>query len=120
MEQITAIFLPPNVMSVYQSLDCGGIAMLMKNYTQCILYCMLGMYDERQEPQESAAAAKIPDGTKALDKAFAPHLHDVMDICFEVWNEIQANAIEKNCWRKCTLACEEMNNDAVPEQKESV
>jgi hypothetical protein len=32
---------------------------------------MLGMYKERQEFQESAAAAKVLDGTKGFDEGFA-------------------------------------------------
>ena len=100
--QIEVIFLPPNVTSVYQPMDAGVIAMLKKNYRYRLLLRMLDIFDERVDRREAAKAAKMAAGTMGLNEGYAPHVFDVIEILYEVWNEIPASKIKK-CWVKSTL-----------------
>lgn len=100
--QITVVFLPPNVTSVYQPMDAGVIAMVKKNYRYRLLRRMLDTFEERQSLRAAATAAKMKAGTIGLDEGHAPHLRDVMSILDEVWNEIPASKIS-NCWKKTTI-----------------
>lgn len=100
--QIEVIFLPPNVTSVYQPMDAGVIAMLKKNYRYRLLMRMFDIFEERQDRREAAKAAKMAAGTMGLNEGYAPHVFDVMEILYEVWNEIPASKIKK-CWVKSTL-----------------
>ena len=100
--QIEVIFLPPNVTSVYQPMDAGVIAMLKKNYRYRLLMRMFDIFEERQDRREAAKAAKMAAGTMGLNEGYAPHVFDVIEILYEVWNEIPASKIKK-CWVKSTL-----------------
>ena len=100
--QIEVIFLPPDVTSVYQPMDAGVIAMLKKNYRYRLLLRMLDIFDERVDRREAAKAAKMAAGTMGLNEGYAPHVFDVIEILYEVWNEIPASKIKK-CWVKSTL-----------------
>ena len=102
LRQVTVIFLPPNVTSVFQPMDCGVIALIKKNYRYRLLRKMLEIFEERQSRREAAKRAKMQAGTKGLKEGHAPHLKDAMDILYEVWSDTSALKV-KNCWIKSTL-----------------
>lgn len=76
--------------------------MLKKNYRYRLLMRMFDIFEERQDRREAAKAAKMAAGTMGLNEGYAPHVFDVMEILYEVWNEIPASKIKK-CWVKSTL-----------------
>eukprot|EP00984_Skeletonema_dohrnii_P031549 scaffold24154_cov78-Skeletonema_dohrnii-CCMP3373.AAC.1 len=98
--QVTVIFLPPNCTSMFQPMDAGVIAMLKKNYRTKLLMIMLETYDDRENLRRNAE--KMLAGTKGLSEGYPPHLRDVMDILFEVWEEVDPSAIRR-CWIKSQL-----------------
>jgi hypothetical protein len=63
---------------------------------------MFDIFDQRQVLRENAKKAKMASGTMGLSEGFAPHLCDVMDILYDVWNAIKPAQI-RHCWRKSTL-----------------
>ena len=100
--QVNVVFLPPNVTSMYQPMDSGVIAMVKKNYRYRLLRNMFEIFEERESLREAAKRAKMKAGTMGLNEGHTPHLKDVMDILFIVWNDIPAQKI-RNCWEKSTL-----------------
>jgi len=83
-------------------MDVGIIVMIKKNFRYCLLCNIFKIYEERQELQETAKKTKMARGAMGLNKDYAPHLFDVMEILVEVYNEIPASKV-KNCWIKTTL-----------------
>ena len=73
---------------------------------------MLDIFEERESLRAAAKTAKMRAGTMGLREGFPPHLKDVMDILYQVWEEIPAQKI-KNCWTKSTLVSfdPQTNND---------
>ena len=105
-EQIRVVFLPPNCTSVFQPMDSGVIAMLKKNYRTRLLRKMLETYDDRENLHRSAA--RMRNGTRGLSEGYPPHLRDVMDILFEVWEEVKLSSVH-NCWVKSQLIFSEQD-----------
>lgn len=100
--QVKVVFLPPNVTSMYQPMDSRVIAMVKKNYRYCLLRMILETFEERQVLHETAKRAKMGAGTMGLNEGHTPHLKDMMDILYTVWDEKPASKI-KICWKKSTL-----------------
>ena len=50
---------------------------------------MFNIFDQRQVLRKNAKKAKMVSGAMGLSKGFAPHLRDVMDILYDVWNAIK-------------------------------
>lgn len=100
--QVIVVFLPPNVTSMYQPMDSGVIAMVKKNYRYRLLRNIFEVYEERESLREAAKRARMKAGTTGLNEGHSPHLKDVMDLLFILWNEIPASKI-RNCWEKSTL-----------------
>lgn len=100
--QVNVVFLPPNVTSMYQPMDSGVIAMVKKNYRYRLLRNVFEIFEERESLREAAKRAKMTAGTMGLNEGCTPHVKDVMDILFIVWNDIPAAKV-RNCWEKSTL-----------------
>lgn len=100
--QVTVVFLPPNVTSMYQPMDSRVIAMVKKNYRYHLFHIIFDTFEERQALCKMAKQAKMAAGTLGLNEGHNPHLKDVMDILYTVWDETPASKI-KNCWKKSTL-----------------
>ena len=92
-DQVKVVFLPPNCTSVYQLMDCGVIAMVNKHYRYKLLHRMFDIFDHRQVLRENAKKAKTVSGTMGLSEGFAPHLHDMIHILYDVWNDIKPEQI---------------------------
>ncbi len=76
--------------------------MVKKNYRYRLLLRIFDTFEERQVLRETAKRAKMGAGTMGLNEGHTPHLKDVMDILYTVWDETPASKI-KNCWKKSTL-----------------
>jgi hypothetical protein len=100
--QVKVIFLPPNVTSIYQPMDSRVIAMVKKNYWYRLLHMIFETFEERHALREMAKQAKMGAGTMGLNEGHTPHLKDMMDILYTVWDETPASKI-KNCWKKSTF-----------------
>ena len=83
------------------------IAMVKKSYRYKLLQRFFDIFDTRAILRENAIKAKMKSGTMGLSEGHTPHLHDVMDILNEVWEEITAESV-KNCWKKSSLINDDM------------
>ena len=102
MEQVRIEFLPPNCTAMFQPMDAGVIAMIKKNYRYKLLRRMCVIFEERIARRDAANKSKMVAGTKGLKEGHPPHFRDVMDILYEVWEEVSPEKLKK-CWVKSQL-----------------
>ena len=96
------MFLPPNVISVYQPMDAGIILMVKRKYHYRLLTKYLEIFETRQMRCDQAVAAKMIRGTMGIEEGFPPHLRDAMDILCEIQEDVCAEKLYR-CWKKSTL-----------------
>lgn len=94
--QVKCFYFPPNITSVYQTLDQGIIITLKTKYKAKVLEHLVGTANSFEQLQ--LLATYLPDGCAGLAYGNPPHISDAICIIKECWNSITHTAISA-CWK---------------------
>eukprot|EP00731_Ephydatia_muelleri_P002108 Em0001g2108a len=93
--QVSVLFFPPNLTSMYQPLDQGIISAVKCTYKYCVLDRLLTGIDKYDELH--LMASHIVAGCRGLEYCLPPNLLDTAIIWKKAWDELDQSVIV-SCW----------------------